>query len=89
MGWNAQESFAIFLYVNPLLWTTGDANGGTNGEGGMEAQVGFIAGDGSRSFTLPGSGSNLVLALDSNTNIMQPGRYVFQINSDITEPTGK
>ncbi|XP_011409624.1 PREDICTED: CUB and sushi domain-containing protein 1-like [Amphimedon queenslandica] len=87
LGWNAQESFAIFLYVNPLLWTTGDANGGRNGVGGMQAQVGFIAGDGSRFFTLPGSGSNFVLALDSDTNIMQPGRYVFQINSDITEPT--
>lgn len=89
LAWNAQGSFAIFFYVNSLQWTTGDVNGGMNGLGGMEAQVGFSAGDGTRSFALPISGTSSVLQLDTLSNIMQPGRWVFQVNMNITEPSGK
>lgn len=40
------RTFACFNYPpNGILWTTGDASGGSGGFGGTPAQVGFDAGD--------------------------------------------
>ena len=72
-------SFAIFLYVEDLQWTTGDVNGGFNGLGGDEAQVGFDSGNGSH-FNLPVSGTPDVLSLDTTSNVNVSGVWVFRID---------
>lgn len=79
LAWNDTISFAIFLYVQDLQWTTGDVNGGNNGLGGNEAQVGFDSGNGSH-FSLPVSGTPDVLQLDTLSNVNRPGIWAFRID---------
>ena len=82
-------SFTIFHYVEDLQWTTGDINGGTNGLGGEEAQVGFNSGGGSH-FSLPESQTANVLMLDTTSNVRLPGVWVFQVDgSNITSGASK
>ncbi|XP_071814712.1 sushi domain-containing protein 2-like [Apostichopus japonicus] len=81
------STFVIFNY-GELDWTTGaneDINGQANGLGGLQAQAGFNAGDGNRSFPLPGSRSDRVLDLMENSNIGIPGRWVFKVDGDMIE----
>ncbi|XP_071814005.1 sushi domain-containing protein 2-like isoform X2 [Apostichopus japonicus] len=81
------STFVIFNY-GKLDWTTG-ANGAMNGQanglGGLEAQAGFNAGDGIRSFSLPGSRSDDVSDLMEKSNIGIPGRWVFKVDGDMIE----
>ena len=83
--------FDITLNYDEILWETGDASGGSGGEGGTSAAVGFSAGTGvAGSFVqLPGSfengalldgGPNALVA--SSQNSSQVGRYVFQVRND-------
>ena len=77
------ETYAIFLYADGLIqWTTGDADGGTNGLGGNPAQIGVNRGDGEFG-VIAISGTSDVLNVASTSNIGENGVYVFKI-SDVT-----
>jgi Ca2+-binding RTX toxin-like protein len=79
--------FDIVFNYNKIKWETGDASGGHGGLGGSSARVGYSNGT-SRSFELPGSGTNGAL-LDGGTraltggslNSSTPGRYVFPVRN--------
>ena len=47
---------------------------------GDGAQIGFNAGDGLTSFTLPIALSSLTLTIDDCSNVGQPGVFVFRID---------
>lgn len=45
--------------------------------------IGFNAGDGTRSYTLPESfSSNDILNLESTSNVGRPGTYIFRVDQD-------
>jgi hypothetical protein len=67
-----------FRYEN-LDWTTGGASGGSQGFGGVPAQAGFNAGDGTTFRILPGSGTRGVLRLARTSNIGMPGIWLINI----------
>ena len=80
------ETYAIFLYADgEIQWTTGDADGGTNGLGGNTAQIGFNRGDGMDFVIIPISGTTDVGNVASTSNIREDGVYIFKI-SDSTIP---
>ena len=82
------ETYAIFLYADGLIqWTTGDADGGTNGLGGNPAQIGVNSGDG-ESTVIAISGTSDVVNVASTSNIGEDGVYVIKI-SDVTVPASK
>ena len=72
---DARRSFIIFNY-DRLQWTTGDASGGHNGIGGRVARAGINAGDGRNSISVHGSGTNLMLRMNYNSNCRVNGVYV-------------
>ena len=71
-------SFVTFLYADGLIqWT---AHG--------SAQAGFDAGDRMRFFSLPDSGTNDIMNIDTTTNAGVPGQWIFRVDlNDITEPS--
>ena len=77
-------SLAIFNYAEEgINWVTSNANGGTNGFGGIPAIAGYNAGDGIRSFTISGSMTDDIQFIDSNTgNTGNIGQWVFRIDSE-------
>ena len=76
-------SFVMFLYADgKIQWTTGDASGGMGGLGGTPAQVGFNAGDGVRSASVPGSQTPAIINITMTTNIGVPGLWIFQVNEE-------
>ncbi|XP_070554203.1 protein mesh-like [Ptychodera flava] len=84
---NGRHSFAIFNYGD-IVWTTGASSGGdlTTGLGGVPAQVGFNAGDGKVSYSVPGSQNSSVVDIEHTTNKNVPGRYAFRVDTDdVTE----
>ena len=78
-----ERSFAIFLYADgKIQWTTGDADGGTNGLGGKYAQVGFNKGNGMDFSVVPESGSMDVINMDKKSNVGKPGVWIFEISNE-------
>ena len=74
-------SFVIFLYADgEIQWTTGDASNGTDGLGGIPAQVGFDAGDGIRHATIPGSRTDSIINITQTSNVGTPGVWIFRID---------
>ncbi|XP_064392927.1 uncharacterized protein LOC135340507 isoform X2 [Halichondria panicea] len=65
---NGQDSFACFLYED-IQWGPG-------------AQIGFNAGDGNRSFTVPGGLTGATLHMESLSNVGRPGLFVYQVDGD-------
>lgn len=79
--------FDVEFRYEQLEWTTGSASGGSNGLGGVPAQVGFDAGDGENFYQHPDSQTANILQLINTSNIDQDGVWLFQIrNGVITEP---
>ena len=77
------NSFVIFLYADGgIQWTTGDESGGVNGFGGTPAQVGFNAGDGNRSATLPTSRTAAIVDIELTSNVGVPGMWVLQVDDN-------
>ena len=75
------ESFVIFLYVDMRIqWTTGDASGGNNGLGGIEALAGINAGDGVNYITIPGSLTPSIINITQTTNVGIPGIWMLKVN---------
>ena len=83
-GDTVQRSFAIFLYAD-VQWTTGDDDDGTNGLGGKYAQVGFNKGDGTKFSVVPESGTANVAKMHLNSNVGEPGIWVFEITGNDDE----
>nr|XP_054605635.1 sushi, nidogen and EGF-like domain-containing protein 1 [Nothobranchius furzeri] len=79
---DGEISFTIFQY-NTITWTTGrhaSSGGNLTGMGGIAAQAGFNAGDGTRYFNIPGSRTTDVVGVEGTTNVGYPGRWVFRID---------
>ncbi len=68
-GW---KSFVCFLYEN-IQWSISIFTP-------IPAQIGFNAGDGSRSFTVPGELTPDTLYMQSMSNVGQPGLFVYQVD---------
>ncbi|XP_078658658.1 uncharacterized protein LOC144904005 [Branchiostoma floridae x Branchiostoma belcheri] len=83
------QSFAIFKYGD-ILWTTGTASQGDRetGLGGIPAQAGFNAGDGSNYYIVPGSRSAEIVDIETRTNVGQPGTFMFRIDPFTIIPLG-
>ena len=77
------NSFVIFLYADGgIQWTTGDASEGVDGLGGIPAHVGFNAGDGNRSATVPASRTDDIVDIELTSNVGIPGMWVLQVDQD-------
>ena len=82
-------SFVIYLYADGMIqWTTGDVSGGTGGFGGTPAQVGFNAGSGNRSATVPESRTDAIVNIDTTSNIRVPGLWVFRVDGENVDEGG-
>ena len=89
MATNGLNSFIIYLYAdNGIQWTTGDASGGTDGLGGIAAQVGFDAGDGARYELVSGSRTQDILNISTTSNVGIPGTWIFQVDEEEVEYGG-
>jgi hypothetical protein len=79
-------NFDIEFRYNRLEWTTGEASGGSNGLGGIRAQAGYDAGNGTNFFVLPGSFTDGVLDLANTSNVSQetPGLWTMAIRNGAT-----
>ena len=78
------QSFAIYLYAHgSIRWTAADGQGGINGLGGNEAQVGINKGDGVKSSVVRGSGTHDIINIASRSNVGMPGVYVFDIGNGL------
>ena len=78
-------SFAILNYAK-IEWTTGN-NGGDidTGLGGIEAMAGFDAGDTTNFFRIPGSRTPAVLDLARSSNVKVPGKWMFNVDTEVAE----
>ena len=65
-----------------IQWTTGDADGGINGLGGIPAQVGFNKGDGIGFATINNSRTERIVKVASASNIGIPGILVFKLSDE-------
>uniref|UniRef100_A0A914X5Q1 Sushi, nidogen and EGF-like domain-containing protein 1 n=1 Tax=Plectus sambesii TaxID=2011161 RepID=A0A914X5Q1_9BILA len=78
------KSFAIFYYSN-VTWTTSVGRSGSGGDctglGGTPAAAGFYAGDGRGFFTIPGSCAADILSVPDRSNVNDPGKWIFEIDS--------
>jgi hypothetical protein len=80
--------FDVEFRYERLEWTTGDASGGSNGLGGVPAQVGFDAGDRVHYYKHPASMTASILELINTSNVDAAGVWRFQVRSGvITAPT--
>lgn len=78
------QSFAIFLY-NSVKWTTSPASGNDNCNDvkGTPAKAGFDYGDGKSFFGIGGSCTDKIQSIAETTNVDQPGKWVFKVNSEL------
>ena len=86
--------FDIEFNYDQILWETGNASGGTNGQGGDSARVGWSDGS-TNAFELTGSATNGAFLdngsnalVDGSLNSTEPGRYIFSVrNGTVLPPT--
>ncbi|KAL2094954.1 hypothetical protein ACEWY4_009673 [Coilia grayii] len=80
--------FLSMFNYGDIAWSTGTASGGDplTGLGGTTAQSGFNGGDVSHFFNLPGSRTNDVVNIEQTTNVNQPGRWFFRVDTDQIDP---
>lgn len=83
------QTYAIYLYADGLIqWTAGDSQDGENGTGGNGALVGYNAGDGFTSFTVPGSQTDGIMHVEITSNVRNPGMWLFRLDrEDILLPS--
>ena len=85
MATDGNSSFALFLYLDDgIQWTTGDDSGGISGLGGIEAQVGYDAGDYTNYYTINGSMTANIVDIETTSNVDIPGMYIFDFISNVT-----
>ncbi|XP_054854871.1 IgGFc-binding protein-like [Eublepharis macularius] len=78
---NGDRSF-VMLHYRDIQWISGKASGGDafTGLGGTPAQAGFNTGDAKNYFNIPGSWTPSIVNVSSTSNVMDPGRWVFQVD---------
>ena len=64
---DGQETFVFFIYGD-IQWGDG-------------ANIGFNAGDGSRSFMVPGALTNQTLNIEDGSNVDVTGLYIYRVDS--------
>ena len=80
---DGRQSYTIFLYADEeIQWTTGDADGGINGLGGIPAQVGFNKGDGVGFTTINKSRTQDIIKINTASNTGLPGVMIFKISDE-------
>ena len=62
-------TFVFFIY-HDIQW-------------GVDANIGFNAGDGMRSFMLPGALTNQVLNIDGGSNVGMTGVYIYRVDCSV------
>ena len=68
------QSYAIYLYADGLIqWP----------QSGL-ALAGYNAGDGTTSYTIPGSFTTEILNISLTSNVDVPGMWIFQFNEELT-----
>ena len=75
---DVQMTFVFFIYGD-IQWGDG-------------ANIGFYAGDGTRSFMVPGALTNQTLNIDEGSNVGVRGVYIYRVDCSIFQPndsTGK
>uniref|UniRef100_A0AC35F270 Uncharacterized protein n=1 Tax=Panagrolaimus sp. PS1159 TaxID=55785 RepID=A0AC35F270_9BILA len=82
---DGSQSFTIFYY-NKITWTTGDVSNGINGLGGTPAEVGYDLGDRNHFEFVNGSCSNNVINITKNSNVKNPGKWMFKTFAVPTTP---
>ncbi len=73
MATDGQMSFIRLLYAD-IQWGPG-------------AQIGFDAGDGMRSFTVPGALSDATLEMESMSNINISGTFLYRVDATVCKET--
>ena len=63
-----------------IQWTSGDANLGSNGLGGISAQVGFDSGDGVNFLQFAEALTDDTVNIENTSNIGDPGYYIFAVH---------
>ncbi len=77
---DGEHLFTLFLYKD-IQWITGDTDDNLmNGLDGSPAQIGFNAGDGVNSFSIPLSQTASVLNVTETSNIGVPGAWAFLVS---------
>ncbi|KAH0631346.1 hypothetical protein JD844_005637 [Phrynosoma platyrhinos] len=78
---NGELSFVIMNYKD-IQWISGQASGGDvhTGLEGTPAQAGFNSGDAHNYFNIPGSWTQNIINISSMSNIIDPGRWVFEVD---------
>ena len=72
---DGRKSFVFFIYGD-IQWGTG-------------AQIGFNAGDGGRSFMVPGALTNSTVDIETMSNVGRKGMFAFRVDgSEVEQPTG-
>lgn len=79
------SSYVMFHY-GEIQWTTGDKSGGTGGFGGSEAVAGFNAGDRISYVSIIGSGMPEIADIETMSNIMRPGVFMFKTDNSQISP---
>jgi hypothetical protein len=75
----APGDFDIEFRYQRCEWVSGDASGGTNGHGGTAAQAGIDAGDRVNSIVLPGSGTESIVNVCTDSNIGHAGVWRYAV----------
>ena len=73
------------IYPEDLIeWTTGDGDGGMGGLGGDPADVGLMAPASlsNNSFFLPDSNTSDIVDIESTTNVMLDGLWIFRADGE-------
>ncbi|XP_078236097.1 alpha-tectorin-like [Pogona vitticeps] len=78
---DGELSFVVMNYQD-IQWISGQASGGDalTGLEGTPAQAGFNSGDADNYFNIPGSWTPSIINISSMSNIMDPGRWVFEVD---------
>ena len=87
MTTDGESSFVIFLYANEgIQWTTGDSAGGSDGLGGIPAQVGINCGDEYHYVNVPGSRTHEISDISDRSNVNILGMWIFRADTiDVPE----
>ncbi|KAL7981167.1 hypothetical protein Chor_005401 [Crotalus horridus] len=72
----------VMLNYQDIQWISGQASGGDayTGLEGTPAQAGFNSGAADNYFNIPGSWTPSIMNISSTSNIVDPGRWVFEVD---------
>ncbi|XP_070806122.1 alpha-tectorin-like [Pituophis catenifer annectens] len=78
---DGKMSFVMLNYQD-IQWISGQASGGDAHTGleGTPAQAGFNNGDVDNYFNIPGSWTPSIINVSSTSNVVDPGRWVFEVD---------